>query len=205
MSFKTNFNYSNFFSAYPLVFHTNFLSAYPRGFHTTTRINSPFDSNDGDSDNDSYPKVGEKGKDGKYSDSDISVARQFSRERGRRVSPSQLRTKIDSNGDDKYYVKGDSTDSDGTSRAPSQSSSEGKYPWDSREDASPKQESPRDNDESKDPSATATAAPIEANTLKRSTSEAEDPNRANKRFKQDSTDVTSDTDMPDYGWDGGGD
>jgi len=44
--------------------------------------------------------------DGEYHPYDINTARQFSREMGRRVSPSELRFRTNSNGEEQFYVKG---------------------------------------------------------------------------------------------------
>lgn len=136
---------------------------------------------------------GQKGADGKYDDYDVGAARQFSRERGRHVTPGEMRT----NAEGEYYVKGDSRDGSPEPQPESPPMFMG-LP-DSPQDASPEQESHPYKDESKPSS-----APAEPNSKKRSKSEDdEDSNETNKRFKQDSSDVTSDTEMPSYGWDDG--
>lgn len=97
--------------------------------------------------------------DGEYHPYDINTARQFSREMGRRVSPSELRFRMNSNSEEQYYVK-DHT------------------PY----DTSPEPES----------------APAEPTSKKRSRPEDDYSKGTNKRLKKDRSNVSKDTDMPDY-------
>lgn len=154
-------------------------------------MDSPSDSNDDNSE----PKVGEKGKDGKYSPFDVSQARWESRERGRRVSPSELRT----NSEGKYYVKGDpvtDSDSEFEYRPTRESSTDSTYrvPWDLSKDNSPKPES-------KDvPTAPSKSSEPSSDKRPRSEDENEDSNLVNKKLKSDhpnSSDESRDIVMTD--------